>query len=146
MIVRDYWEAWCAKAMAFKQQQFTNRLQSMTYWTTSSGLDFLSALSTITNSNNTWWKVKLDFTVRTTIVQILHQDVSELETQQHVQDQPATIADNVPNAMFDEKYVCHPLLLPSQFSDAEPFILQQYVDPSRPCIRFTNDTLMNFND
>ncbi|GJR54268.1 hypothetical protein Tco_1404789 [Tanacetum coccineum] len=30
------------------------------------------------------------------------QDVDELETQQHVQHQPATIADNVLNAMFDE--------------------------------------------
>ncbi|GJZ53259.1 retrovirus-related pol polyprotein from transposon TNT 1-94, partial [Tanacetum coccineum] len=29
------------------------------------------------------------------------QDVDELETQQHGQHQPATIADNVPNAMFD---------------------------------------------
>ncbi|GJW41395.1 retrovirus-related pol polyprotein from transposon TNT 1-94 [Tanacetum coccineum] len=29
------------------------------------------------------------------------QDVDELETQQHVQHQPVTIADNVPNAMFD---------------------------------------------
>ncbi|GJX78585.1 retrovirus-related pol polyprotein from transposon TNT 1-94 [Tanacetum coccineum] len=33
------------------------------------------------------------------------QDVDELDTQQHVQHQPATIADNVPNAMFDENTI-----------------------------------------
>nr|GFB71513.1 hypothetical protein [Tanacetum cinerariifolium] len=30
------------------------------------------------------------------------QDVDKLETQQHIQHQPATIAENVPNDMFDE--------------------------------------------
>ncbi|GJX00462.1 retrovirus-related pol polyprotein from transposon TNT 1-94 [Tanacetum coccineum] len=38
------------------------------------------------------------------------QDVDELETQQqHVQHQPKTIADNVPNAMFDDNTFDHPL-------------------------------------
>ncbi|GJQ99085.1 hypothetical protein Tco_0522070 [Tanacetum coccineum] len=37
------------------------------------------------------------------------QDVDELETQQqHVQHQPATVADNVPNAMFDENTFVKP--------------------------------------
>ncbi|GJT70451.1 hypothetical protein Tco_1029737 [Tanacetum coccineum] len=36
------------------------------------------------------------------------QDVDELETQQHGQHQPATIADNVPNAMFDENTFVNP--------------------------------------
>nr|GEV38746.1 Gag-Pol polyprotein [Tanacetum cinerariifolium] len=39
------------------------------------------------------------------------QDVDELKTQQHVQHQPATIVDNVPNAMFNENTFTkdHPL-------------------------------------
>ncbi|GJS23138.1 uncharacterized mitochondrial protein-like protein [Tanacetum coccineum] len=41
------------------------------------------------------------------------QDVDELETQQHVQHQPATIADNVPNAMFDENTFVNPFATPS---------------------------------
>ncbi|GJY89679.1 retrovirus-related pol polyprotein from transposon TNT 1-94 [Tanacetum coccineum] len=46
------------------------------------------------------------------------QDVDELETQQqHVQHQPAPIADNVPNAMFDENTFVNPFATPS-ISDA----------------------------
>ncbi|GJR55752.1 putative ribonuclease H-like domain-containing protein [Tanacetum coccineum] len=56
------------------------------------------------------------------------QDVDELETQQHGQHQPATIADNVPNAMFDENTFVNPFATPST-SDAEPSS-SQYVDPS----------------
>ncbi|GJX81681.1 putative ribonuclease H-like domain-containing protein [Tanacetum coccineum] len=41
------------------------------------------------------------------------QDVDELETQQHVQHQPATIADNVPNATFDENTFVNPFATPS---------------------------------
>ncbi|GJZ25972.1 retrovirus-related pol polyprotein from transposon TNT 1-94 [Tanacetum coccineum] len=55
-------------------------------------------------------------------------DVYELETQQHVQHQPATIADNVPNAMFDEKYVINPFCTPS--TSAAESSSSQYVDPS----------------
>ncbi|GKD68027.1 retrovirus-related pol polyprotein from transposon TNT 1-94 [Tanacetum coccineum] len=55
-------------------------------------------------------------------------DVDELETQQHVQHQPATIADNVPNAMFDENMFVNPFATPST-SAAESSSLQ-YVDPS----------------
>ncbi|GJX66602.1 retrovirus-related pol polyprotein from transposon TNT 1-94 [Tanacetum coccineum] len=53
----------------------------------------------------------------------------QLETQQqHVQHQPATIADNVPNAMFDENTFVNPFATPST-SAAESSSLQ-YVDPS----------------
>ncbi|GJV65273.1 hypothetical protein Tco_1476101 [Tanacetum coccineum] len=45
------------------------------------------------------------------------QDVDELETQQHVQHQPATIADNVPNAMFDENTFVNPFATPSTNAD-----------------------------
>ncbi|GJW47974.1 retrovirus-related pol polyprotein from transposon TNT 1-94, partial [Tanacetum coccineum] len=55
-------------------------------------------------------------------------DVDELETQQHVQHQPATIADNVPNAMFDENMFINPFSTPST-SDVESSS-SQYVDPS----------------
>ncbi|GJX16296.1 retrovirus-related pol polyprotein from transposon TNT 1-94 [Tanacetum coccineum] len=56
------------------------------------------------------------------------QDVDELETQQHGQHQPATIADNVPNAMFDENTFVNPFATPST-SDAASSS-SQYVDPS----------------
>ncbi|GJW80119.1 putative ribonuclease H-like domain-containing protein [Tanacetum coccineum] len=56
------------------------------------------------------------------------QDVDELDTQQHVQHQPATIADNVPNAMFDENTFENPFATPST-SDAVSSS-SQYVDPS----------------
>ncbi|GKC45301.1 retrovirus-related pol polyprotein from transposon TNT 1-94, partial [Tanacetum coccineum] len=57
------------------------------------------------------------------------QDVDELETQQqHAQHQPATIADNVLNAMFDDNTFVNPFATPST-SDAESSS-SQYVDPS----------------
>ncbi|GKA94292.1 retrovirus-related pol polyprotein from transposon TNT 1-94 [Tanacetum coccineum] len=52
----------------------------------------------------------------------------EIETQQHGQHQPATIADNVPNAMFDENTFVNPFATPST-SDAASSS-SQYVDPS----------------
>ncbi|GKD78676.1 retrovirus-related pol polyprotein from transposon TNT 1-94, partial [Tanacetum coccineum] len=57
------------------------------------------------------------------------QDVEELETQQqHVQHQPATIADNVPNAMFDDNTFVNPFATPStSFVESSS---SQYVDPS----------------
>ncbi|GKB59843.1 retrovirus-related pol polyprotein from transposon TNT 1-94 [Tanacetum coccineum] len=57
------------------------------------------------------------------------QDVDELETQQqHVQHQPATIADNVPNAMFDENTFVNPFATPS--TSAVESSSSQYVVPS----------------
>ncbi|GJZ16076.1 hypothetical protein Tco_0551753, partial [Tanacetum coccineum] len=41
------------------------------------------------------------------------QYVDELKTQQHVQHQPATIADNVLNTMFDENMFVNPFATPS---------------------------------
>ncbi|GJR00290.1 retrovirus-related pol polyprotein from transposon TNT 1-94 [Tanacetum coccineum] len=55
------------------------------------------------------------------------QDVDELETQQHVQHQPATVADNVPNAMFDENTFENPFAHPS--TSAVESSSSQYVDP-----------------
>ncbi|GJT75322.1 retrovirus-related pol polyprotein from transposon TNT 1-94 [Tanacetum coccineum] len=56
------------------------------------------------------------------------QDVDELETQQHVQHQPASIADNVLNAMFDENTFVNPFATPS--TSAAESSSSQYVDPS----------------
>ncbi|GJY27313.1 hypothetical protein Tco_0402039 [Tanacetum coccineum] len=55
-------------------------------------------------------------------------DVDELETQQHVQHQPKTIANNVPNAMFDENTFVNPFATPS--TSAAESSSSQYVDPS----------------
>ncbi|GJW95381.1 retrovirus-related pol polyprotein from transposon TNT 1-94, partial [Tanacetum coccineum] len=65
------------------------------------------------------------------------QDVDELETQQHGQHQPATIADKVPNAMFDENTFVNPFATPST-SDAESSS-SQYVDPIDMHERLMND-------
>nr|GEY89263.1 copia protein [Tanacetum cinerariifolium] len=63
------------------------------------------------------------------------QDVDGLKTQQHAQQQenqaplqPETVADNVPNAMFDENTFVNPFSTPS-ISAAESSSLQ-YVNPS----------------
>ncbi|GJY17835.1 retrovirus-related pol polyprotein from transposon TNT 1-94 [Tanacetum coccineum] len=56
------------------------------------------------------------------------QDVDELEIQEHVQHQTATIADNVPNAMFDANTFVNPFATLST-SDVESSS-SQYVDPS----------------
>ncbi|GKE34700.1 retrovirus-related pol polyprotein from transposon TNT 1-94 [Tanacetum coccineum] len=56
------------------------------------------------------------------------QNVDELKTQQHVQHQPARIADNVLNAMFDENTFVNPLATP--FTSAAESSSSQYVDPS----------------
>ncbi|GJV82359.1 retrovirus-related pol polyprotein from transposon TNT 1-94 [Tanacetum coccineum] len=56
------------------------------------------------------------------------QDVDELEPQQHVQHQPATIANNVPNAMFDENTFVNPFVTPS--TSAGESSSSQYVDLS----------------
>ncbi|GJQ89267.1 retrovirus-related pol polyprotein from transposon TNT 1-94 [Tanacetum coccineum] len=56
------------------------------------------------------------------------QDVEELETQQHVQHQPAIIIDNVLNAMFDENTFVNPFATPS--TSAAETSSSQYMDPS----------------
>ncbi|GKD70363.1 zinc knuckle CX2CX4HX4C containing protein, partial [Tanacetum coccineum] len=56
-------------------------------------------------------------------------NVNKLETQQqHVQHQPSTIADNVPNAMFDDNTFVNPFATPS--TSAVESSSSQYVDPS----------------
>ncbi|GJR23203.1 retrovirus-related pol polyprotein from transposon TNT 1-94 [Tanacetum coccineum] len=61
------------------------------------------------------------------------QDVDELKTQQHVQHQPATIADNVPNAIFDENTFVNPFATPSTSADDHP--LEQVIgEPSQPVL------------
>ncbi|GKF97735.1 hypothetical protein Tco_0293556 [Tanacetum coccineum] len=56
-------------------------------------------------------------------------DVDELKTQQqHVQHQPEIIADNVPNAMFNDNTFVNPFATPSTSDDESSS--SQYVDPS----------------
>ncbi|GKE04644.1 retrovirus-related pol polyprotein from transposon TNT 1-94, partial [Tanacetum coccineum] len=52
------------------------------------------------------------------------QDVDKFETQQHVQHQPATITDNVPNTMFDENTFVNLFATPSTMIE----------EPSRPIL------------
>ncbi|GKA26831.1 retrovirus-related pol polyprotein from transposon TNT 1-94, partial [Tanacetum coccineum] len=57
------------------------------------------------------------------------QNVDELDTQQqHGQPYPTTIADNVPNAMFDDNTFVNPFATPS--TSAAESSSSQYVDPS----------------
>ncbi|GJV49379.1 retrovirus-related pol polyprotein from transposon TNT 1-94 [Tanacetum coccineum] len=64
----------------------------------------------------------------TTLPNISH-DVDELETQQqHVQHQPARIANNIPNAMFNENTFVYPCATPS--TSAAESSSSQYMDPS----------------
>ncbi|GJU47111.1 retrovirus-related pol polyprotein from transposon TNT 1-94 [Tanacetum coccineum] len=56
------------------------------------------------------------------------QNVDELETQPHGQPQPASIADNVSNAMFDDNTFVNPFATPS--TSAADSSSSQYVDPS----------------
>ncbi|GKB04480.1 retrovirus-related pol polyprotein from transposon TNT 1-94 [Tanacetum coccineum] len=92
------------------------------------GLDLTYASSTITTQKPTERELDLLFeamhddyidgqplaALRTTLAAQAPQDVDELETQQqHVRHQPATIADNVPNAMFDKNAVVNPFATPS---------------------------------
>ncbi|GKB68582.1 retrovirus-related pol polyprotein from transposon TNT 1-94 [Tanacetum coccineum] len=57
------------------------------------------------------------------------QDVDELKTQQqHVQHQPATIANNVLNAMFDDNMFVNPFA--TQSTSVAESSSSQYVDPS----------------
>ncbi|GJU34965.1 retrovirus-related pol polyprotein from transposon TNT 1-94 [Tanacetum coccineum] len=63
----------------------------------------------------------------------ISQDVDELETQQHVQHQPVTIADNVLNAMFDENTFVNPFATPS--TSAAESSSSQYHDEENTVIR-----------
>ncbi|GJR41807.1 retrovirus-related pol polyprotein from transposon TNT 1-94 [Tanacetum coccineum] len=132
-------------AMAFEQSSSKPGLQSMTSGQISSGLDLTYAPSTITTQKPTEAPQVLQTptatttTADTTPTPIIassqatnfsntSQDVDELQTHQHVQHQPATIADNVPNAMFDENTFVNPFATPSTCDADSPS--SQYVDPS----------------
>ncbi|GJT35351.1 retrovirus-related pol polyprotein from transposon TNT 1-94 [Tanacetum coccineum] len=129
-------------AMAFKQSSSKPGLQSMTSGQISYGLDFTYAPSTITTQKPTECELDLLFEAMhddyiggqpsaaprsATNLPNTSQDVDELETQ-HVQHQPAKIANNVPNDMFNENTFVNPFATPST-SDAESSS-SQYVDPS----------------
>nr|GFA84734.1 hypothetical protein [Tanacetum cinerariifolium] len=137
-------------AMAFEQRSSKLGLQSMTSGQISSGLDITYAPSTITTQQPTEGELDLLFqamyddyiggqsstTQGTDSATQAHQDVDELNSQQqHVQQQGnqaslqhETVADNVPNAMFDANTFVNPFATPST-SSAESSSTQ-YVDPS----------------
>ncbi|GJV69999.1 putative ribonuclease H-like domain-containing protein, partial [Tanacetum coccineum] len=127
--------------------------QSMTSGQISSGLDLTYAPSTITTQKPTEGELDLLFEAmyddyiggqpssapRTapdaqapqalqTPTATTTTDVDELESQQHVQHHPATIADNVPNAMFDANLFVNPFVTPS--TRAAESSSSPYVDPS----------------
>ncbi|GKF75000.1 hypothetical protein Tco_0224444 [Tanacetum coccineum] len=119
-------------------------LQSKTSGQISSGLDLTYAPSTITTQKPTEGDLDLLFeatatttTADSTPTPIIassqatdlsntSHDVDELEIQEHVQHQTATIADNVPNAMFDANTFVNPFATLST-SDVESSS-SQYVD------------------
>ncbi|GJX10584.1 retrovirus-related pol polyprotein from transposon TNT 1-94 [Tanacetum coccineum] len=130
-----------AKAMVFEQSSLKPGLQSMNFGQISSGLDLPYAPSTITTQRPTKAALRTvsaaqapqvlqtptastttantaptptnSFSQATSILNT-SQNVDELETQQlHSQRHPATIADNVPNAMFDDNTFVNPFATPS---------------------------------
>nr|GEU65892.1 retrovirus-related Pol polyprotein from transposon TNT 1-94 [Tanacetum cinerariifolium] len=114
------------------------------------GLDLTYAPSTITTQQPTEGELDLMFeamyddyigghpsaALRTVLAIQAHQDVDELNSQQqHAQQQgyqaplePETVADNVPNAMFDANTFVNPCATPS--TSAVESSSSQYVDPS----------------
>ncbi|GJR88754.1 retrovirus-related pol polyprotein from transposon TNT 1-94 [Tanacetum coccineum] len=72
------------------------------------------------------------------------QDVDELKTQQHVQHQPTTIAENVPNAMFDENTFVNPFATPS--TSAAESSSSQYVDPSNMHTEYRQEEGIDFEE
>ncbi|GJZ16184.1 hypothetical protein Tco_0551861 [Tanacetum coccineum] len=143
-------------AMAFEQSSLKPGLQSKTFGQISSGLDLTYAPSTITTQKPTERELDLLFEAmhddyiggqpsaaprtadtaptltnsspQATNLPNTSHNVDELETQQHVQHQPATIADNVPNAIYDENMFVNPFDTPS--TSAAESSSSQYVDPS----------------
>nr|GFB59454.1 hypothetical protein [Tanacetum cinerariifolium] len=136
--------------MAFEQRISKPGLQSMTFGQISSGLDLTYAPSTITTQQPTEGELDLLFEAmyddfiggqpsaaqRTVLAGQAQQDVDELNSQQqHTQQQgnqahlqSETVADNVPDAMFDENTFVNPLANPS--TSAAESSSSQNVDPS----------------
>ncbi|GJZ96757.1 hypothetical protein Tco_0669091 [Tanacetum coccineum] len=121
----------------------------MTSGQISLGLDLTYAPSTITTQQLTKCELVLLFeamyddyiggqpsaSTRTAPAAQAPQDVDELETQQHVQQQdnqaplqPEIVADNVSNAILDGKSFVNPFALPS--TSAVESSSSQYMDPS----------------
>ncbi|GJS58113.1 retrovirus-related pol polyprotein from transposon TNT 1-94 [Tanacetum coccineum] len=145
-------------AMAFEQRSSKLGLQSMTSGQISSGLDLTYAPSIITTQKPTEHELDLlceamyndyiggPLLAATRTAPAAHapqlrffpntsQEVDELETQQHVQQQenqaplhPKIVADDVPNAMLDGNAFVNPFALPS--TDSPESSSSQYVDPS----------------
>ncbi|GJZ52159.1 retrovirus-related pol polyprotein from transposon TNT 1-94 [Tanacetum coccineum] len=136
-------------AMAFEQSSLKTELQSMTSGQISSGLDLPDApWSTVScskncsgcvstsspsdsngNYNNRHCPGTNKLPSQATSIPSTSQNVDKLETQQqHVQHQPAIIADNVPNAIFDENTFVNPFATLS--TSAAESSSSQYVDPS----------------
>nr|GEV47615.1 hypothetical protein [Tanacetum cinerariifolium] len=137
-------------AMAFEQRSSKPGLQSMTSGQISSGLDLTYAPSTITSQQPTEGELNLLFEAmyddfisgqpsaaqRTIPAAQAQQDVDELNSQQqHVQQQgnqvhlqSETVADNVPNAMFDANTFVNPFATSSTSVAASSS--SQNVDPS----------------
>nr|GFA41026.1 retrovirus-related Pol polyprotein from transposon TNT 1-94 [Tanacetum cinerariifolium]GFA41537.1 retrovirus-related Pol polyprotein from transposon TNT 1-94 [Tanacetum cinerariifolium] len=139
-------------AMAFEQRSSKPELQSMTSGQISSGLDLTYAPSTITTQQPTedTAPTPTNSSSLATKFPITSHDVDKLTSQQqHAQQQgnqasiePKTIADNVPNAMFDANSFVNPFANPS-ISAAESSS-SQYVDPSN-MHKFYQPYFMNFN-
>ncbi|GKF11271.1 hypothetical protein Tco_0049197 [Tanacetum coccineum] len=132
-------------AMVFEQSSVKPGLQSMTSGQISSGLDLpyapsskncsgCSSTSSSSDSNgnynnNRHRPTPTNSFSQATSIPSTSQNVDKLETQQqHGQPQPASIADNVSNAMFDDNTFVNPFAT-SSISAAESSS-SQYVDPS----------------
>nr|GEZ26303.1 retrovirus-related Pol polyprotein from transposon TNT 1-94 [Tanacetum cinerariifolium] len=119
-------------AMAFEQSSLKLRLQSMTSGQISSGLDLTYAPSTITTQQPTedTAPTPTNSSSQATNFPNTSQDVDEVNSQQqHAQQQgnqvpiqPKTVADNVPNAMFDAN------------TFVNPFATSSTREPSRPVL------------
>nr|GEW28565.1 ribonuclease H-like domain-containing protein [Tanacetum cinerariifolium] len=137
-------------AMAFKQCSSKPGLQSMTSGQISSRLELTYAPSTITTQQPTEGKLDLLFeamyddyiygkplaATRTVLAAPAHQDVDELNSQQHHTQQqgnqaliqPETVTDNVLNAMFNANTFVNPFATLS--TSAAESSSSQYVDTS----------------
>ncbi|GJS38660.1 putative ribonuclease H-like domain-containing protein [Tanacetum coccineum] len=119
-------------AMAFEQRSSKPGLQSMTSGQITMYDDHISGQPSAAPRT----------VLATQAPQVLHTLclLNELETQQHVQHQPTTIADNVPNAMFDENTFVNPFATPSisaaeSSSSQYDHPLEQVIgEPSQPIL------------
>nr|GEX44920.1 retrovirus-related Pol polyprotein from transposon TNT 1-94 [Tanacetum cinerariifolium] len=117
--------------MAFEQRSSKPRLQSMTSGQISSELDLTCAPSTITTQQPTkdTAPTPTNSSSQATNFPITSHDVDELNSQQHAQQQgnqaqiqPETVADNVPNAMFDANMFVNPFANPSTREPSQPVL------------------------